>query len=251
MGAAVRQGVARSTASQTREPPSTFAKFHRPLMLGLSVGHPIGTVCSVGPFVTLKNGQPGFLSVSFSLAPKGAAVGDWIHQPGPYDAALLTGATRVGKLAGVAAPSVGKICRVAAAAVELIDVKTDGNVLPQETPQGGRKISEVAGVDDIAVGDEVAFVGCTSGYSHGRVSSLDWDNLEVGGFKFGGAFGVIASDGTNFSEPGDGGALIYRCSDMKALGVVFARMNHVGRQSETLGLSLGPALEAFGAVLSD
>jgi hypothetical protein len=213
------------------------------------MGHPSGTVGSIGPFVTLANGQPGFLGAWFVLAPKGASVGDWIHQPGPYDAALLTGATRVGKLTKIAAPESGKICRVAAATVEMIGVETIGNVVPESTPDAGRQISQVADIADIALGDEVAFVGCTSGCSRGHVTSVQWERLAVGGFVFSGAFGVTANDGTNFSDPGDGGALIYRCSDMTALGLVFARMNKVGEQSETLGLPLAPALETLGATL--
>jgi hypothetical protein len=213
------------------------------------MGHPSGTVGSIGPFVTLANGQPGFVSASFSLAPKGFSIGDWIHQPGPYDAALLTGTTRVGKLARVVPPVSGQICRVAAAVVELVGVETIGNVVPPKTPDAGRRIGQVAGIDDIAVNDEVAFVGCTSGYSRGRVTSVQWGNLPIAEFTFGGAFGVMANDGTNFSDPGDGGALIYRCSDMKAVGLVFARINYPGKQSESLVLPLGPALEALGATL--
>jgi hypothetical protein len=239
----------RTAAAQTRQPPTSFAKLHRPLTLGLSVGHPRGTVGSIGPFVKLANGRPGFLAASFVLAPKGFAIGDWIHQPGPYDAALLTGATRVGKLAAVAAPEPDKTCRVAAAAVELVGVETAGNVAPAETQEAGRQISEVASVDDIRVGDEVALVGCTSGYSRGRITSVDWENLPIEGFTFGGAFAIAAADGGHFSDRGDGGALIYRCSDMKALGLLFARINYPGEPSESLALPLRPALDALGASL--
>ncbi len=246
---AAAQTFAKTAAPQTRDPPSAFAQFHRPLILGLSVGHPRGTVGSIGPFVRLANGRPGFLAASFTLAPKGAEVGDWIHQPGPYDTAVLTGATRVGKLATIAAPEPGKICRVAAAAVELIDTETDGNLAPTETVEAGRRIEQVAGIDDIRVGDEVALVGCTSGYSCGHVVSVRWENLKIEEFSFSGAFAISTAHGGNFSERGDGGALIYRRSDMKALGLLFARMNYADRSSESLVLPLAPALDLFGAKL--
>jgi hypothetical protein len=210
----------------------------------------MGTVGSIGPFVELAGGRPGFLAASFALAPRGFAIGDWIHQPGPYDAALLTGTTRVGKLVAVVAPEPGKVCRVAAAAVELVDVEFAGNVAPVGTPEAGRRIEQVAGVEDIRLGDEVALVGCTSGYSCGHITSVDWQNLQIGEFAFSGAFAVSTADGGNFSDRGDGGALIYRRSDMKALGLLFARVNYQGQPSESFGLPLAPVLDTFGAKLS-
>jgi hypothetical protein len=219
------------------------------LTLGLSVGHPKGTVGSIGPFVKLGGGRPGFLAASYVLAPKGAEIGDWIHQPGPYDAALLTGATRVGKLAAVVAPEPGKACRVAAAAIELIGVEIEGNLAPAQTLEAGRRIDQVANVDDIRLDDEVALIGCTSSYSRGRIASVDCENLQIAGFSFSGAFAVRAADGGNFSDRGDGGALIYRRSDMKALGLLFARSNYPGEPSESFGLPLATALDALGAEL--
>jgi hypothetical protein len=209
----------------------------------------MGTVGSIGPFVELAGGRPGFLAASFALAPKGSAIGDWIHQPGPYDAALLTGATRAGKLVAVVAPEPRKVCRVAAAAVELVGVEFVGNVAPAETLEAGRSIEQIASAEDIQLGDEVALVGCTSGYSCGRITSVDWQNLQIGEFAFSGAFAITAADGGNFSDRGDGGALIYRRSDMKALGLLFARISYSSHGSESFGLPLAPALDALGAKL--
>jgi hypothetical protein len=78
--------------------------WHRPVWLGLSVGHASGTVGSIGPFITFADdGAPGFLSLAFVVAPKGAEVDDYLHQPGPRDVELLTGKTRFAKLKNIAA----------------------------------------------------------------------------------------------------------------------------------------------------
>ena len=141
------------------------------------------------------------------------------------------------------------VSRVASATVELIDVLTDGNVIPSGSPDAGRRIVRVADPDELAVGEEVACIGCTSGYSQGVVAGIQMDNLEIGNFKFFGAFGVAAQQGRNFSEAGDAGALIYRRSDMVALGLLFAR-NAESNQSLTLALPLAPALKALNVTLA-
>jgi hypothetical protein len=227
---------------QTREPPTIFAEFHRPLRLGLSIGHPSGTVGTIGPFVRLATGQLGLIGASFVLAPKGNEIGHWIHQPGPLDAPILTGITRIGRVVKIAASAANEPARVASAAVELVDTATLGNVVPDGVPDAGRKILRAADPDDISVGDEVACVACTSGYSSGRITTVQIDNLQVGQFSFSGAFGVVGTGGREFSHAGDAGALIYRRSDMAALGLVVARSTAEGSEPLTLALPLLPAL---------
>lgn len=219
-------------------------------MLGLSIGHPSGMVGTIGPFVKLATGHAGLIGASFVLAPKGNEIGSWIHQPGPLDAALLTGETRIGKVIAVAAPAADEPTQVAAAAVDLIDTVTLGNVVPDGLPDARRKIMGVADLDDIHIGDEVACVACTSGYSVGRITTIAVNGLRVGPFNFSGAFGIVGDGGKKFSDAGDAGALIYRRSDMAALGLVVARSMKGDGGPLTFALPLAPALRALDAELA-
>lgn len=236
----------RSSSGQIRAAPTPFAALHRPLILGASIGHPSGMVGSIGPFVRLADGRTGFMAGSYVLAPAGSSIGDWIHQPGPYDAAVLTGATRIGRLAGIAPPHKEGLSYTAAAVVAL-DVPVEGNVIPELAKPGAEAGRSIAGVSDAHLGDEVAFVGCTSGYSIGRVSVVAL-HLPVGGFTFADVIEIEAEDG-HFSAPGDGGALLFRCSDMMAVGLLFARTKRADGRSISYALPLQPSLAALGVSL--
>jgi hypothetical protein len=198
----------------------------RPLQLGLSIGHPRGTVGSIGPFVWLSDGRVGFVSAGFVLAPEGAHLGDYIHQPGPVDVEILTGASRVGRLERLvrARP---KLTNTVDAALVLISDRqqTAGNVAPASTPDAGRTISTVAA--DVSPGDVVAFVGRTTGFAEGRIRGIEFHNVviqvERNALTFKNLIEVEpAAPGTLFCQPGDSGALVWRRSDMAALGLVFA-----------------------------
>lgn len=218
-------------------------------MLGLSIGHPSGTVGTIGPFVRLATGRSGLIGSSFVLAPRGNEVGNWIHQPGPLDASILTGTTRIGKVVKIAFPTVNEPARVASAAVELFDTETLGNVVPDQVPDTGRKIARVADPDDVRIGDEVACVACTSGYSVGRITAVSTDNLKIERFNFFGVLEIEGHGGRKFSDAGDAGALIYRRSDMAALGLVVAGYMVESGPPRTLALPLAPALKALDATL--
>jgi hypothetical protein len=238
-----------TVAGAIASPPADSIRLQRPLVLGLSIGHPLGTVGTLGPFVVGPNGKAGFVSTSFVLAPKSASPGDRIHQPGPLDVELLTGETRVATLTKVAAPVRNTETQVAAALAELLDaIETRGNVLPPESREAGQRITALAGPDDIVVGDEVAFVGRGSGYSRGRISCVGLTGLNIEQFTFNNVLCAIG-ESQSFSQPGDGGALVYRCSDCRALGLIFARADMKEGPPESYILPLAPALEALGVRL--
>jgi hypothetical protein len=224
---------------------SPFAQMLRPLVLGASIGHPSGTLGSVGPFVRLADGRPGFVAGSYVLAPPGSAMKDWIHQPGLHDAVPLTGATRVGRLVAVAPPLAEGRSLAASAAVAL-DVETEGNRIPlfASAPEAGRTIS---GMAEARIGDEVAFVGATSGYSSGRITAIHMD-LPVADFHFADAIEIVADDG-HFSDAGDGGALVFRRGDMAAIGLLFARAKTQQDRSVSYALPLQPSFTALGVTL--
>ncbi len=195
----------------------------RPLHLGLSVGHPKGTVGSIGPFVRLRDSREGFVSAGFVLAPDGARFGDYIHQPATLDTDILTGATRVGTLDTFIRPHPSHHNEVDAAVVVLSEAETQGNVVPQSMPHAGRTITGVA--DNLESGDVVAFVGRTSGYSEGQITVIDVQNLAINSGKESLIFDhciEVAATGRRFSAPGDSGSLVWRLSDMTAVGLLFA-----------------------------
>ena len=221
--------------------------------MGLSVGHPGGSGGSIGPFVQLADGRTAFLCVTSVLVPKLAAKGDLVHQPGPVDQEILTGRTRVATLSHILPATAGQTNRVDVAAAVLLDgVTTAGNVVPQGCPDSGLKIGNVLKPAELSFSDDVAFVGRTSGFSHGRVTALDCSlKVQVSAQHddtraFEDAIEITGESGP-FSLPGDGGALVYRRSDGGALGMIFASTS--GTVARTYLLPLQAALDAVGATL--
>ncbi len=187
------------------------------------------------------------LSSSTTLAPKGAKVGDIIHQPGPSDQEVLTGQTRIAVLVQIIAAKARERNRVDLATAALLDgVETSGNLVPSGGPDSGRLIAGSV-ANDLSLGDRVAFVGRTSGFSVGQITGLAYV-IQVASasttFLFEGMIEVHGASGP-FSRVGDGGALVYRCSDLRAIGLVFASAG----DQPTFLLPLAPALEAVGATL--
>ena len=216
----------------------------RPAVLGLSVGHPSGSKGSIGPFVILRNGRIGFLSTVFALAPQHARGGDYIHQPGPSDVEVLTNDTRLAKLVSSTKPALGKInCAVAAVAEFLEGCAPASPVLPEWSNEAGRPIVDIIDPSDLAPGDEVAFVGCGSGYSRGRVIEAAHPYITVGGFDVGPVI-TVEADAGSFSQQGDGGALLYRCEDCRAVGLLVAREGTEGRPRSAF-LPLSPIFDAL------
>ena len=227
---------------------SSLRQWRRPAVVGLSVGHPSGSVGSIGPFVVNPDGRIGFVSTSFVLAPEHSRPGDYIHQPGPSHIEILTRTTRVAKLAMSVSPAEGGVVRVAAAVAEfLAGEEPKEHVLPGESGEAGRALSSVLEPSELSVGEEVAFVGCGSGYSRGRIVQPLRPEIKVEKYVFGPVITVEGDSGA-FSRPGDGGALVYRCADCRAIGLLVARQEK-GERPRSVILPLGPALDALGVRL--
>ncbi len=236
-------------------PGAVLVSCQRPLWLGLSVGHPVGSLGSIGPFVKLAGdpSQIGFLSLAFAIAPKGAQLGDHIHQPGPRDTELLTGETRVATLVRIAAarPNQENDTDCAVATLDP-EIRTIGNVVPDGFPEAKRRIEGVALPVEIAPGDVVAFLGRSSGFSEGRVKVSDVRDLELQDensmYRFRLAIEVEGINGP-FCQPGDGGALVFRRSDARAIGLIFAGAGPEDGPGVGYVLPLQPALDAAKAEL--
>jgi hypothetical protein len=213
------------------------------------VGHPAGTLGSIGPFVTFPGGRTGFISTCFAIAAKRAKPGDFIHQPGPAHLEILTGSTRVAVLEKIAAPEPGVPTSVASAAAMWLEGAEPGrHVLPEWSMEAGRAISGVVEPDEIGMTDEVAFVGCGSVYGRGRIIATALQGVKVEKFIFNDVIQVEGLTGP-FSRTGDGGALVYRCSDCRAIGLLFARAQEMEGRPKSLVLPLGPTLRALDVKL--
>jgi len=234
---------------------TALVRCQRPLWLGLSVGHPLGSVGSIGPFVKLAGDQTriGFLSLAFAIAPKGAQLGDHIHQPGPRDTELLTGSTRVARLVRIAAARPNQESDTDCA-VAMLDpeIETIGNVVPEGFPDAERRIQGVVLPEEIAPGDVVAFLGRSSGFSEGRVRVSELRDLDLqdesATYRFRLCFEVEGSNGP-FCQPGDGGALVFCRNDARAIGLVLAGAGPEDGPEIGYVLPIQPALEAAKAEL--
>jgi hypothetical protein len=167
----------------------------------------------------------GFVSSDLVLAPYGAKVGDHIHQPGPHDAEILTGATRAGTLGTFVRAVRDHRNEVSAAVTVLSDNEALGNIAPKYAPDAGRAISAIAAEDEVQHEDLVAFVGRTSGYSEGQITAVCLMNLQVSdgedSITYNHCIEVSPKD-DRFCAAGDSGALVWRRSDMKAVGLILA-----------------------------
>jgi hypothetical protein len=162
---------------------------------------------------------------------------------------VLTSNTRIGILEKIAAPEPGVPSSVAAAAaVWLEGAAPERHVLPQWSDEAGRPILGVVEPTEIGMEDDVAFVGCGGVYSRGRLTAIEMTNVLVERFIFNDVIEVQGLTGP-FSRPGDGGALVYRCADCRAIGLLFARAEEMEGRPKSLVLPLGPTLTALGVTL--
>src|ERR1700694_2137342 len=105
------------------------------------------------------------------------------------------------------------------------------------------KIGAPQGVADAAIDMTVHKFGRTSGYSVGRVSSIDTDvtvQYETGSFTFTEQIVVVGLSGQPFSAAGDSGSLIVERPSNKAVGLLFG-----GSPTHTLANHIGDVLKAL------
>lgn len=234
-----------------QEPSDEQAAIIRPLRLGLSIGHPSGGEGTLGPFIIKANGRLGFLSVAYLLMPRGAKRTDYIHQPGPFQR-LLTGETRIATFIDVVSgDSVSPDTRFlpGIAAAELLDdITVEGNRLPDYIAPDRPFLSGVADPDDLKTRDEVALIG-RSGSRTGRIEALSIENMgleDETSFMIPGIF-AVRGDHNAFSRPGDAGGLVYRTSDLAAIGLLYGSDRGGSENPKSYVLPLAPALKHLGA----
>jgi len=90
--------------------------------------------------------------------------------------------------------------------------------------------------------------GRTTGYTVGRVSSVDTDvtvGYETGDYTFSSQIIIVASSGQSFSDAGDSGSLILQRGTNKAVALLFA-----GSKSHTIANHVGDVLKALKVKLA-
>ncbi|GAA0317626.1 hypothetical protein [Kineococcus aurantiacus] len=224
--------------------PETLRRRTRPLHPGLSTAHRDVTAGTLGGFVRVE-GSDGLYALSNNhvLANSDqAALQDPVLQPGPYDGG--TAADRVGRLARAVALDAGGGNAVDAAIALLEDEEVD-----LEYPVG--RLTGWAEPDD-----EVAVekVGRTTGWTKGRISAIELDDVAVqypvGVVSFDGQIEVTGDAGA-FSAGGDSGSLVYRPDTRQAVGLLFAGSERGGPGGAGLTFCnpIGLVLSALGATL--
>lgn len=108
-------------------------------------------------------------------------------------------------------------------------------------------IGSPTGSEEAALDMVVHKCGRTTGYTVGRVSSVDTDisvQYDMGTLTFKGQIAIAGLDGTAFSDAGDSGSLIVNRADGKAVGLLFA-----GGPSTTFANHITDVLQALGVTL--
>ncbi|HTG46783.1 MAG TPA: hypothetical protein VK646_03930 [Actinomycetota bacterium] len=226
-----------------------FTDRHRPIQMGISVGHFRITAGTLGAFVTGPRGRPRILSNNHVLADENrGAKGDAILQPGAIDGGLkrdrIGGLDRSVKLKPAGTNAID-------AALATIDdgVETRIGVL-----RGTRAKAAGAAPEDTAI-ELVEKWGRTTGHTRGRVTAFELDNVvvgyEIGNLRFDGQIEIEAAGATPFSEGGDSGSLIMTAGEHLGVALLFAGSQTGGRRN--LGLTyanpIAPVLKALGVAL--
>jgi len=234
----------------------------RPLHMGLSVGQAQAGAGTLGAFVQIKSRQNfeqgiGFLSSTSVLAPgERPSLDDWIYQPGQTDAERLTSDFRIGKLINLVEivrfhPNELDVA-LASLATERAEEVT-GNIIPKGFPNAGKAIGEANSDEHTWLGEPVAKIGRTTGYTEGIVTAVSIDGLIV----YRGRENVVYDDvfeirptpgNTHFAIPGDSGAMVFTKRKIEPIGLVFAA-GTTKEGSVSYACRLDKALAAFNVKL--
>lgn len=222
---------------------------HRPLRIGVSIGHHGITAGTLGCFVRgREDGTKYVLSNNHVLADENRGhPGDAILQPGAYDGGAPP-ADIVGQLARFITLRSDAINHVDAAVASLAD-NIEG------------KVGEIRGLgrlkglaESVDIGDVVYKVGRTTGKREGRISAIEVDNVVVSfdsfTIRFDNQIEVEGVDGRAFSDGGDSGSLIVN-SNRHAVALLFAGSDQggAGGAGLTFGNPIGEVLDSLNVEL--
>ncbi len=230
---------------QPKAPPgsgSATARYDRPVPIGVSTGHTDITAGTIGCRVQIGCHQYALSNNHVFANEGGAALGDDVLQPGPYDGGTSP-ADIIGTLYDyepiIFSTSANNVMDAALIAVDGTLVQTatlpDGYGMPRSEP-----IEAIPGM-------QVMKYGRTTGFTSARVDAIN-ATVQVGYDSGTARFvnQIIIKPGT-FSAGGDSGSLIVvdgGPNDRRPVGLLFA-----GSNSITIANPIVPILERFGAMI--
>ncbi|MFB9377021.1 hypothetical protein ACFFKU_02560 [Kineococcus gynurae] len=238
-------GPGGGTGTDTRWAATTLQQRTRPLHPGLSIAQEDVTAGTLGAFVRVEGSDGVYiLSNNHVIADSDrASVDDPILQPGPADGGQA--ADRVARLARAIPLAAGDGNTVDAA----IALLADGEEFDPTYPVG-----RITGFTDPEDEVDVEKVGRTTGWTTGRISAIELDDVAVeypvGVVSFDGQFEVTGHDRA-FSAGGDSGSLVYLPGSGQAVGLLFAGSERGGDNGTGLTFCnpIGLVLSALGATL--
>ena len=224
----------------------------RPLHLGASVSHKNASAGSLGAFVRLPDGRPGFISCGHVLArldrpdkpkKKWGDLADPIHQPGWPDEDPVVVGSRVGALEDFS-PFVGGRGTNLDAAVAALDPLAQhmGNVIPDLpcVPPNlrGRAVGPPIAASELVTGMRVVKMGRTTGLTEGTLEAFHFVNVRVSfgadSVTFFELHEVRWDDGwekdesKRYAANGDSGSLVLLEEGLRPLGLHFASVQRAG-----------------------
>lgn len=216
----------------------------RPLEAGSSICHEADTAGTLGALVR-RGDELLALSNSHVLARAGlASPGDVVLQPGPADGGLV--ADRVGVLDSAVPLSAHRPNLVDAALARLdpgVEVDLRGSTGPTAVLDGEELVEKL---------------GRTTGYTRGRVSAIEVDDVvvdfgEVGMIRFDGQVEVSCVGDAPFSAGGDSGSLVRLADGGPAVGLLFAGSERGGPDGTGLTFcnDITAVLDALGVELPE
>jgi len=194
---------------------------HRPLNMGISIGHFEVTAGTLGCFVRTKSGEARILSNNHVLADENRGEkGDDVLQPGRYD-----GGRRRNDVVGTLDRFVSLRKRGANRVDCALASVADGiDVVAAHLHRDGDLTGTFGGSPDEL--DLVEKLGRTTGHSHGRVTAFEVDNVvveyDMGNLRFDDQLEIEGARGGPFSAGGDSGSLIFTSGDRLAAALLFA-----------------------------
>jgi hypothetical protein len=226
-------------------PPLTAERLRgrlRPLVPGCSLSHAADTAGTLGAVV--RRGQERLLLTNAHVIARSglASPGEAVLQPGPADGGAAS--DRVGSLDSWVAFDAHAANRVDAALARL-DPGTEAD------PTGAPTVT--TGLDG---DEEVEKVGRTTGFTRGRVTAIEVDDVVVdygegvGLLRFDGQVEVTGAGGP-FSRGGDSGSLVRLAGSGAAVGLLYAGSERGGPDGSGLTFcnDISTVLEALGVAL--
>jgi hypothetical protein len=219
-----------------------FTDRHRPIQMGISIGHFRITAGTLGAFVGAGRGGVRILSNNHVLADENQGVkGDAILQPGAFDGGQRR-RDRVGGLGRFVQLHTGSTANRIDAALATVDDGVETRI--GELHRSSAPVAGVAG-DDVEI-DVVEKWGRTTGHTRGKVTAFELDNVvvgyDLGNLRFDGQIEIEAAGRRPFSDGGDSGSLIVTASDHLAVALLFAGSQTGGRGN--LGLTYANPIAA-------